>query len=133
MGRKDAAKLACIHQPDAVAQREGLAYVVGHKDYSLVEPLLKLLELFLQFQSSDRIQGPKRLIHQQDWRIRCQGARQSYPLSLSAGELIRITLAEFFGWKSNHLEHFFHPRRNLLPLPAFQFGNQSNVLVHAAV
>ena len=53
----------------------------------LPEPGLQALELVLQPPPGQRVQGSERLVHQQERRVRGEGARQAHPLPLAAREL----------------------------------------------
>ena len=75
---------AAVDHPDARAERERFADVVGHKDHRHPQPLLHPGELLPHLSPCERIQRAERLVHQQDRRIDRQRARDADTLPLPA-------------------------------------------------
>ncbi|HEY3161993.1 MAG TPA: hypothetical protein VGJ78_23685, partial [Vicinamibacterales bacterium] len=73
-----------LDDADAIAERERLAHVVRDDDDCFANPLLNASELRVQFGARERIQCAEWLVHQQDRRIDCKGARHTDPLTLPA-------------------------------------------------
>jgi hypothetical protein len=65
--------------------------VVRDKQNGFAQLLLERQKFPLKIGSGERIQGAKRLVHQEDWRISSKRTRNANALALPAGKLVRIT------------------------------------------
>src|SRR5882672_6175770 len=119
-----------FQQNNARSQQQRLPHIMRHKNNRLSQSPRKCLKLSLQFRPRHRIQRPKRLIHQQNRRVRRQRPRYSHPLPLPAGKFPRSPPRKFFRRQSHKPQHLFHPRRNLLPRPIFQSRHQRHIFRH---
>ena len=90
--RADLHQGAVLHNGDAVADADGLVQVVGDKQGGFAHALRERHELVLQLAADERVEGGKRLVHQQDGRVGGQRARQPDSLLHSAGEFVGIAL-----------------------------------------
>jgi hypothetical protein len=78
---------AIRHHGQAVGHGERLLLIVGHIQECDPDRFLEGLELYLQGLSQLRVQGPQRLIKQEDRRVQDE-ARASHPLLLASRELV---------------------------------------------
>ena len=67
----------------------------------LPQPLLQFVKLPPHLAAGQRIERPKRLIHQQNGRIGGQRPRHAHALSLPSGKLVRIAPQKFAGLESH--------------------------------
>ena len=106
---------ALAQDRDPVAEPHGLLDVVGDEDDGLVQLVLEPQELALQPLAGDRVDRAERLVHEQDRRVRRQRPRHADPLSLAAGELVRVAGAVRPRVEPDELEQLADPR----PAPSF--------------
>ena len=88
----DAANLAGMgtHHDNAICEKDGFVDAVSHEHNRAVRRCYNPHELFLQEHAGLGIQGAKRLIHQEDVRIRRQGPRDRSSLFHASGDLVGI-------------------------------------------
>ena len=94
--RGDLDQAPMVHDADAVGDRHRLLLVVGDDDEGETELLLQLHQLELRFAPQLLVERRKRLVEQEDARPLHQRARERNALALTAGELVRLALAEAF-------------------------------------
>ena len=75
---------ADVEDDDPVAEFDGLVEVVRDKDDRLVELGLDVDELVLEALTGNGVHGAERLVHEEDRRIRSEGARHADALLLAA-------------------------------------------------
>src|SRR5205807_4083121 len=92
------------------------------------EPLLQRNKLLLKFSASDGIERAEGFIHQQNLRIGGERASDSNALSLSAGELVRITIAEA-RIQSDKLQQLGHARLHAIRGPVLKFRDNGDILL----
>ena len=71
-----------------------LVDVVGDQQHGLAELALQPQELVLQPAADHRVDRAERLVHQQHGRVGGQGPGHADPLTLAAGELVRVAVGE---------------------------------------
>src|SRR5579863_6943205 len=81
-------QLALPEERDAVPKIQSLVQIVRHKQDRLLQPSEKVAQHILHLAAGQRIERAKRLVHQENLRIRSKSARQTYALPLAAGELM---------------------------------------------
>ena len=81
-------QLPLIDQRETVGHPASFVEVVRDEDHARIQVALKRPELILKLPASDRIKSPERLIHQDQFRVRGQGAGHAHPLPLAATELM---------------------------------------------
>ena len=95
---------AVLQQHNAVAKPEGLVQIVGNKDDGFVDILLERQEFLLHFLPDKRIKRAEGLVHEQHFRLHCQGAGKAHTLLHAAGKLPGIGIGPL--GKAHALEHF---------------------------
>ena len=86
----DILRAALLHQMtiaqnrDIVAKAQRLVQIMGDEDNRFVQFLLQINQNGLHIITDQRVERRKRLVHQQDIRIRCQTARQTHALPHAA-------------------------------------------------
>ncbi|EKD60920.1 MAG: hypothetical protein ACD_54C00487G0001 [uncultured bacterium] len=83
---------AVFHDGNAVADANGLVQIVGDEDSRFAQGFGQLAEFILQLAADQRIQRGKRLIHQDDFRVGCDGAGKADALLHAARQFARIAL-----------------------------------------
>src|SRR6266516_3081211 len=81
-------------QDHAVAETNGLTYVVRDEQDRLAAGLPNTLDVTIELLARHCIEGRQRLIHEEDARVRCQRARERGPLLHPAGELVHVGIRE---------------------------------------
>src|SRR6516162_2865848 len=94
----------------------------------LLQSPLQLLKLDLDIGPGDRIERAERLVHQEDWGLGRQRPRQTYPLPLPTGKLIRIPVCEIAWGQTDELHDLFDPGIDPWALPLLELGQQGHVL-----
>jgi hypothetical protein len=118
---------AGLQQDDLRSEQHCFSQVVRHEDNRLLETARQRAEFPLKFRSRDRVQSAKRLVHQKNWRISGQRARNTYALALSTGEFARAPVSEFAWLQPNQLQQLFHTRVDALSRPVFQSWDQAHI------
>ena len=77
---------------------------MGNKNDGFADILLERQELFLHFLADKRIKRAESLVHQQHFRLHCQGAGKAHTLFHAAGKLPGIGVCPL--GKANAFEHF---------------------------
>ena len=98
--------LALLHDGNARRERHGLVLVVRHDDEVDADSILQLHELELRALAQLLVEGRKRLFEQHQLGPADQSARERHALSLTARELMRLSLCERA--ELNHVERFVH-------------------------
>ena len=106
---------------------------MGHQDDGLGEPGLDLEELVLKAPTYNGVDRPERLVHQQHVGVGGQGASDPDPLTLAAGELMRVAVSEGAWLEPHRLEKLLDPSVGLLLVPAEQLRDGGNVGVDGLV
>ena len=91
-----------VEDRDAIRHLHRLVDVVAHEQDRLAQLLLHPQELVLDHLAIDGIERGERLVHQQHRRIDRQRARDTDPLRLAAGELVRIAVDELTRRQRQH-------------------------------
>ena len=82
------------HQDDAVGKGQRLAEIVGHEQHGLARVLPEIEQHRMHVELGVGIERAERLVHQQDFRLRDQGAHQRHALAHAARQRRRIEAAE---------------------------------------
>ena len=87
VGQRSALHHASVaHQQDIVGQCSSLVQVVRDPQHGLAEGIEQVAQFALQVVPGDRIECRQRLVAQQQWRVRQQGACDAHALALAAGQ-----------------------------------------------
>ena len=105
---------------------------MGHEHDRLLHLRLQLQQLLLKPSAHDRIDGPERLVHQENGRIGGERPRHTNALLLTSRELGRVA-TEHLGFEAHELDQLIHPRFDSSGVPAEQLGNGADVLGDGAV
>ena len=97
---------------DPVGEEHGLIHVVGHHHGGELVLIADLHQLLLQVSPAEGIEGPKRLIEQQQLRLDRQGAGDGHPLAHAAGEFAGQLVAGMA--EPHHLDVLIHQGLALL-------------------
>lgn len=87
-------------------------------------------DFLLQGATGDRIERAKRLVHQQHLWIGGQRARHADPLLLSAGKLVRITVAKLVRIEMQQRQQFIDALKDALTRPFQQLRDGGDILLH---
>jgi hypothetical protein len=93
-----------LEKCDALAEEKGFTNVVCDEDNSLIEAASQGAEFALKFGAGDGIESAKWLIHEQDGRIGCEGARDSHALALATRKFAWMPSGKFGGIETNKLK-----------------------------
>ncbi len=107
--RSDLLDATLVHHDDAVRELERLVLVVRHEQARDPELAVQLVEPVAELLPDACVERAERLVQQEDLRSRRERARERDPLPLSAGELIRVAVAE--ARELHELEQLLDPRR----------------------
>jgi hypothetical protein len=80
LGRRHLLDPAAVHHRDPVAHRQRLLLVVGDVDEGDADVALDPLQLDLQFLTQFQVQGPERLVEEEDLRQVDQRPGERHPL-----------------------------------------------------
>ncbi len=123
---------AVAHDDHAVREPQRLVDVVRDEHDGLVQFLMNPPQLVLQPQARDRIEGPKRFVHQHDPRISGERPGQPDPLLLPAGELAGIAPA--IGARQRHeVQQLVDAGLDAVVGPMEQLWDGGNVLLDPLV
>ena len=103
---------------DAVAHLDGLVDVVGDEDDGLLQLALEPEELVLEPVAGDRVDGAEGLVHQQHRGVGTERAGDTDALGLTAGELLRVAVAEVDRIEADHIEQLVDPVADLASCPS---------------
>ena len=101
-----------------------------HKDQGFAEPGHKGAKLPLQLEARHWIERAKGLIEQEERWIVGEGARHTDALSLTTGELMRVSRTERHRIESDEREQLTNALLGAGARPALQTGHQADVLRH---
>src|SRR5258708_26524280 len=83
--------------------------------------------------TGDAVHGAEWFVHQQDWRVRAEGARETDSLALAAGQLVRIAISVLDGVETDKqhqlLDTLVDP--SFVPIPQARHGG--DVIAHRHV
>ena len=114
------------HDHDAIGQARGFADVVGDEDDRLAPFLPDLLDIAVELLARHGVERGERFVHQQDPRVRRQGAGQGDALFHSTGELMHICLHELF--QTHQVEKEFRDFASFgIAQPGLQFQTKHDV------
>ena len=119
---------ARVEDADAIGQCNRFGHVVRDQEHRLAQPRLDAAELVLQLAARDRVERAERLVHQQDRRIRGEGARDADALALSARQLIGPARGVVVVREPDQPEQFADARAHALVLPAFEPRHHGDVV-----
>jgi len=120
-----------VKHPDAGAEQQSFPDIMGDEQSRLAEPIAQINEHVLQFHTSHRIKRAKGLVQEQHWRICRECAGDSYPLTLTAGQLAGIACGKLNWRKADLSQQILDARSNLAQGPTFQTRNQSDIGGHS--
>ena len=118
---------ALVHDDDAVGHDHGFRLVVGHQDERQADGLVQGLELDLHGFPQLGVQGRKRFVQKQDFRVAYQRAGERHPLLLSTRQHVRTLgglRVEF-----DHLQRLGRARGNLVPGQSHSLKPVKDVLI----
>jgi hypothetical protein len=101
---------------------------VGHDDHRLGQARLQVAELVLQAGADQRIERAEGFVHEQDRRIRGQGAGEADALPLAAAELRREPSGDLRGVEAEQGEQLVNALTLPLGRPAEQVGDDRGVI-----
>ena len=90
-----------IEQGDPRAQEQGFPHVMRDEDNRFSQTQRQRPKLSLQVGARNRIERAKRLVHEQDWRVRGKRPRYPHALLLAAGKLGRAAFGELLRRQAN--------------------------------
>ena len=118
---------AFAHQNDDVAEKPGLAHVVGDQDDGLVQRAENVAQILLQVGAHDGVEGAEGLVQQQDVRIEHQCAHEADPLTLPTRQLSREAV-EAVGGEAGEVGQGVDSGRHARLVPAQVAGEQGDVV-----
>ena len=118
---------ADVEDDDPVAEFDGLVEVVRDEDDRLVEFGLDMDKLVLETLAGDGIHGAEWLVHEEDRRVRGEGACHADALLLASRELLGVTAAIFAGFERNEVQKFVDAFGYPLLVPSEEFGDDGDV------
>ena len=101
--------VAFVHHADHIANCKRLELVVGDEQGRGASGFQDAAHLVRQALAQVHIEVGKRLVQQQQARLRGQRPRQRHPLLLAAGQFVRVALRQAI--QANQLQHARHLRR----------------------
>lgn len=116
------------HHGNPVAQAHSFVNVVRDDYDGLLHSLLEGEELVLQVESGDRVNRAERFVHEQDRRVRCQGARNPDSLTLAPGKLMRIAITELGSGQPDEFQHLVNTVIGCGFVPLQESTDRRNVL-----
>lgn len=81
----------------------------------------------------ERIEGAKRLVHEQNGRVGRERTSDADPLPLASGEFVRMPGGELRWFEANDTERFGDAFLRFIFGPALQSGDQADVSLHREV
>ena len=126
-------ELAAVHDGDAVAEADRLLHVVGDEHDRRRKLALDRLEVVLGLGPHQRVEGAERLVHQQQFRLGRERARDADALLLAAGEFVGTAPRERRRIELEEMEQFLDPRGDAAAVPAQQRRHGGDVLRHGAM
>ena len=103
---------------------------MGHKNNRFLQSLRQRSKFSLQLRPRHWIQGAKRLIHQQNRRVRRQRAGHANPLPLPAGKFTRTPVCKFSWIQPYQPEQLAYTCGGAAAAPFFQRWHQPHVFRH---
>ena len=97
LGRSDLHQLAEVHDPDAVGEILDHRQVVRDDDVRQVVDLLKALHQVEELSLDGHVEGGDRLVADDEPRAQGERTGEADPLTLAAGELVRVELGGLAG------------------------------------
>ena len=97
------------------------------EDHRLLDLAVQAAHLGLQAKARDRVERAERLVHQQEWGVGCERARETDALPLAARELGGIAL-HVSGLEADELQELDATRPGLVLRPAEQPRDRGDVL-----
>lgn len=118
---------AGAHERDLITQVGRLGHIMSDDDDSLSQGPENALELLLHAVAHDGIQGPHRLVHQQDLRIEHERSHDANPLALPSAELGGETGQQVRG-EVDESRQLFHAGLHPIRAPALLPGHKRDIL-----
>ncbi len=81
-----------LQDRDAIPEAQRLVQIMAHEQDRLFDARLQCKQLILQFAANQRIERGKRLVHQEDVRVRGKGARETDALLHTARQFADVPL-----------------------------------------
>ena len=122
-----------LQDRDPVAELDRLIEVVGDEDDGLAELVLQAQQFVLQPLAGNRVDGPERLVHQQNRRVGSQCPCDPHPLLLPTGQLTGIAVTVLRRVEAHQIEQFIHPLGNPLLVPLEQARHDRDVVADSEV
>lgn len=119
---------SALEQDDAGGEEQGLAQIVGDKDDGFAETPGERGKLALQLGAGDGVQRAKGLIHEQDGRVRGEGARHTDALTLATRKLAGIAGGEILAGETDELQQLGDAGGDTRSVPMLEGGDKSDVL-----
>ena len=92
------------HHHHFFSQPPSFGEIVGHEQRGNREIAAQVVERFLELRPRNRIQCPEWLVEQNDFWPSGDAPREGDTLALTAGKLVRETITELRGGKTNQLQ-----------------------------
>ena len=115
-------ELAAVHHGDAVAKADRLFHVVSDEENRRRKLALERLEVVLGLGANQRVEGAERLVHQQQFRLGGERARDAHPLLLAAGQLIRAAMGESRRIELKQSQELLDPSGDAATVPPSNVG-----------
>ena len=116
------------HHHNGITQRQSLFLIVSHIYKCNAQTLVHLFQLHLHIFTHFEIERSQRFVEQQNFRLIDNGTGNGYPLLLSAGERIDITV--FIIRHAYHLQGSLHFLFNDRLRCLFQLQTESDIIIH---
>jgi hypothetical protein len=114
-------KFAFAEKYDAISEIESFIEIVGDEQDGLLEVAEEGEKHVLHLGAGERIEGSKRLIHEQDARLCSQGASEADALALASGKLVGVAASEEGGVQAYGGEQLMAAADSLGAWLAFDF------------
>ena len=119
---------AFVQHRHAIRERARLGDVVRHQDHRALQGRLHARELVVQLPLGDGIERAERLVHQQQRRIRGEGAGEADALALAAGQFVGPAAAIHGRLESDQRQQLVDASGDARRRPAKQLRDQRNVV-----
>lgn len=118
---------AGLQERDAGGKQQSFANIVSDEDDGFFEAVNESEEFALEFRASDRIEGAKWLVHEQDGGIGRQRACDANALALPTREFAGHAMGEFRRIEANETEQLLDAGGNAAGRPFFQGRYEADI------